>query len=949
MKLRLPRFNLLASYLISVSLVSILPLLLVGLISFSVSRGVIQDEASRYTTQLVTSQKDYLDLALEQSEALITNIFSVETITTAISQPHPASDLYTNLATQAQIGYILNGYTNLKGLVSIDLYALNGDHFHVGDTLSTTNIRSDIKDRIYNEILKSGTQMAWLGVEENINADSAYKKVITIGKLYSQVDTQSLQEKPIAMILVNYDISFLYDHLIQSDLGKNAYLMVVDKDGRIIFHPEKALIGASIDPDFFRQIDSEPSTSILTTDGQQYIVDHVQSAVSGWTVMSVIPLANFTAKVAPIETTIAVSILACILVTLFFVMRISHRVLGPIRQITARFKMFQAGVVNWNNRLIPSSRDEIGDLVHWFNAFSDNISALQKSEQALRDSEERYALAVQGANDGLWDWDLKDEKIYLSPRWKIMLGYADGELSDDPAEWFERVHPEDRENLQAALANHLSQQTPHFEIEHRIQHKNKAYLWFLARGLAIFDHKGQPYRMAGSHSEITNRKQAEEQLRHDAYNDALTNLPNRSFFFQQLQQAILRNREDDSLRFAVLFLDFDRFKLINDSMGHHAGDKLLVKIAERLITCLRASDTVARLGGDEFSILLAEIGGVTDATLVAGRILAALSQPVELEGQHIVITASIGIVLNDAQYSSPDDYLRDADTAMYWAKSHGKARYEIFDIAMRENIIKWLELENELRRAIDEDELLLHYQPIIDLGSSRIRGLEALVRWRHPQLGLISPADFIPIAEETGLILPIGDWVMQRACNQAVEWRQRFGPSYAFSISVNVSAKQFAQESLVPQIEKLLIDTGLDASGLHLEITESVLINDPKATSAMINQLRDLGVKVEMDDFGSGYSSLSNLTQFNVDTIKIGQSFIAEMQASQANLNLVENIIHMAHSLGMNVVAEGIETEEQLRLLKGYGCERGQGYYFARALGAEDAENFILQNLKLHL
>lgn len=679
MKFRLPPFSLIVTYLIFLALVSIIPLVAVGFISFQVSWNVIQDESRRYTAQLVDSQQVYLEAEIDQAEALITNILSMETITTAISQEKAPKDTYTDLATQAQIGYILSGYTNIKGLVSIDLYCFNGKHYHVGDTLPLDGYSPIVPQWIFDQLFGAGPKITWLGLEDNINIGSAYKKVVSVGKIYSRVDRQSFQEKPWAVVIVNYDIDHFYSHFNQNDLGKNSYLVVADQQNRMIFHPDQARIGEKLADSDAAQIQGANGTFISTKGDQPVVVNYSRSERNRWTVLSFIPLENFTSKTTPILTTVLVSILLCIVVILFFAAQLSKQVIDPIRQMTNRFKMFQSGAKNWNTRLIPTTQDEIGELIHWFNTFSDNITALQKSEQDLRESEERYALAMRGANDGLWDWDLRHEKIFLSTRWKAMLGYTEAEIGDSPEEWLGRVHPDEREMLQEYLANHLSKQTAHFEIEHRLLHKDGSYRWVLARGLAVFDPDGQAYRISGSHSEITARKEAEEKLRQGAYYDSLTGLPNRVVFIQTLTRMIRAYQADPARRFSVLFMDVDGFKRINDSLGHLVGDQLLIKVAGRLEGCLRSGDLVARLGGDEFALLLDGRSSTHDPTIVADRILKQMSVPMEMGGQHVVITASIGVLMSDIYHLSAEDYLRDSDAAMYWAKQNGKNSYAIFD------------------------------------------------------------------------------------------------------------------------------------------------------------------------------------------------------------------------------------------------------------------------------
>jgi diguanylate cyclase (GGDEF)-like protein len=437
------------------------------------------------------------------------------------------------------------------------------------------------------------------------------------------------------------------------------------------------------------------------------------------------------------------------------------------------------------------------------------------------------------------------------------------------------------------------------------------------------------------------RQRVEEQLRHDALHDTLTGLPNRTLFMDRLGHALARMKRRPDYLYAVLFLDLDRFKVVNDSLGHLMGDELLMSISRRLQACLRTGDTVARLGGDEFAILLDDLTDVEQVLEVSERIQQALAQPVMLGGHEVRSSASIGITMSRTGYDLPSDVLRDADLALYRAKSKGRACHEVYDQALHTRAVTLMQLETDLQRALEREELLLHYQPIVSLTTGRVTAFEALARWRHPQHGLISPADFIPVAEDSGLIVQLGQWALREACSQMQAWRTRFPAQSNLSICVNLSAKQFAQPDLVEQIARILRETGLDPSALGLEITESVMMEQADRAAAMLTQFRDLHIPLHLDDFGTGYSSLSYLHRFPIDLLKIDRSFVSRIGEGGQNSEIVQAIVGLAHNLKIEVIAEGVETAEQLTLLRTLQCDYGQGYYFSRPLEAHAVEALL--------
>ena len=598
------------------------------------------------------------------------------------------------------------------------------------------------------------------------------------------------------------------------------------------------------------------------------------------------------------------------------------------------------GVKTWREIYTYPIKDADGNISHVIE-YSHDITERKKSEDLLRESEERYALAASGANDGLWDWDLRNNTVYFSYRWKSMLGYGEREIGDWPEEWFTRVHPDDRVELDSRIAAHLSGRNPHFEGEYRILHKDGAYRWVHNRGLAVRKLDGQAYRIAGSQTDITLRKKAEEQLVYDAFHDSLTGLPNRALFLDRLQHVITTSRRRADSLYAVLFLDMDRFKIINDSLGHIVGDQLLAAVGRQLSDCLRPGDTVARLGGDEFAVLLENISDLKDAVDVTERIHQKLTKPLLVQGHEVFCSVSIGIALGPALYERPEQLLRDADIAMYLAKARGNACYEIFDTKMHASILDRQQLEADLRGAVDRDELLLHYQPIINLKTRRLIGFEVLVRWNHPKRGLLYPLEFIPLAEENGQINSLGEWILREACREMRTLQERYPTQPLLTMSVNISGKQFTQPDLADKVIGILKETGLDPHTLVLEITESMIMENVDTGVATMNRLRDLGVHLHIDDFGTGYSSLSYLHNFPINALKIDRTFINKLSANGGNQEIILSIISLANSLHFDVIAEGVEMTHQLSTIEGLDCRYGQGFLFAHPMGLHEIDAWV--------
>ena len=616
----------------------------------------------------------------------------------------------------------------------------------------------------------------------------------------------------------------------------------------------------------------------------------------------------------------------------------------------------------------PDNTDSL-NLKEWFRGLSALVllfdlyiihqqRQLHRIRRKLAEREHLFQLITENAADMIAVIDRNGQRLYNSPAYQKILGYGPEELAGTSS--LDQIHPDDRARVMEASVK--ARNTGRGEqLEYRIRHKDGSWRFLESTSSVIQSPEGQSDGLVIVNRDITDRKRAEEKLVHQSFHDGLTDLPNRALFLDRLRRAVTLSRRHSDFKFAVLFIDIDEFKVFNDSLGHAAGDSLLIQIAQRLTASLRGVDTVshsrvsenaepfmgestlARPGGDEFTVLIEELRDPSDAIRVAERIQQKLAISFDFSGQEIVLSVSIGIAFSSNATVNAEDVLRDAEIAMYRAKNAGKSCCEVFDQVMHADAIKRLQLETDLRKALDLNQFLVYYQPIVSLSTSQIVGFETLSRWQRPE-GLVMPGEFITVADETGVILPMNRQLLYDACRQLRSWQTLFPSNPPLSVNVNITPKQFAQPDLAAEIGKILQETGLDPSCVNLEITETIAMADADRSALVLSELKALGVRLEIDDFGTGYSSLSRLQHFPVDILKIDRSFVSRMDTDAETGEIVRIIVMLAHGLQLKIVAEGVETQAQADMLKRLGCELAQGYLYSKPLPSEAIESLLHNN-----
>ncbi|WP_160688232.1 EAL domain-containing protein [Clostridium sp. C2-6-12] len=802
--------------------------------------------------------------------------------------------------------------------------------------------------------------------------DNSNNVIITASTTIADVS-----ENIVGVMGIDISLDHLSNMIKDIKVGDNGYIFLFSRDGTILAHPDSSMNFKNISvlkPEAeesdknYKELVSNFDNLIIDDngkfetiiDGKDVFVNVYTSPYTGWKIASVVEKTELINKADRMRDLISAITIFSLLFAIGLSYIVSKRITRPITELTPL--MNAAGKGDLSVKANITANDEFGELGRSFNLMIGQLSAnydelaavyeellateealraqydeLSDSEEALRNSEERYKLALECANDSIWEWDLKTGEFFVSDKLYDISGYILDKDVDIISFMKGKIHPEDVDNAFKDIQDHINNLAAVYKSEFRFKKNNGEYVWLLARGMALRDLENKAIKLAGSITDISYRKLSEEKIKFMAYYDSLTKLPNRTFFINKLNE-LLEPINNQCSEGAVLFIDLDNFKIINDTLGHNYGDKLLIYLAEKFENWINEEDIICRLGGDEF-ILLHPNANEAEVKSYAQSFLELFNQPCKIDGKQIYVTVSIGITLYPKDGIDADTILKNADAAMYKAKELGKNRFELFNPDMYLKLERKMHIERILRTAIENDEFIINYQPQYDAENNKIFGFEALLRLISKELGFISPLEFIPIAEEYGYITKIGQWVIKESCKQAVKWIEK---GYNFkSISVNISSVDLQQPNFIEYVEEIINSTGIDPKILELEITETVLMESFDFSIIALKQLMDMGIRIALDDFGTGYSSLSYLRKIPINTLKIDKSFIDNITSNQKEESIINSIIEMAHSFELKVVAEGVETKEQLSVLEKRKCDYIQGYYFSKPLPSDDIEKLF--------
>jgi len=790
--------------------------------------------------------------------------------------------------------------------------------------------------------------------EPYVSAVDTSMIIITVSKAVKNVYGEI-----VGAVGIDVSLGKLSEEIKNIKIGDSGYIFLFSNDGTILAHPDSSFNFKNIselkieaeetDKSYndllinYDKLISEDNANFETIiNGKNVLVNVFTSPYTGWKMASVIEKTELTNKIDRMRGLISEITIFSLLFAIALSYIVAKKITKPISELTPLMNSAGKGDLSVKANIIAN--DEFGELGKSFNVMIDqlrsNYDELSESKEALRISEERYKVALECANDSIWEFNLKTGEFFASDKLYDICGYLLHKDVDIVSFMKEKVHPDDVDKVFMDIEEHINNVTSDYKSEFRVNKNNEEYVWLLSRGMAIRNSENKAIKIAGSITDISNRKFSEEKIKFMAYYDSLTELPNRILFIDKLNE-ILQSINDNNSKGAILFIDLDNFKMINDTMGHNYGDKLLINLAKKFESWINTEDIICRLGGDEFILLLPNVDEA-EAVSYAKSFLKLFDQPWKIDGKQIYATVSIGIALYPKDGMDTDTILKNADAAMYKAKELGKNRFELFNKDIYLKLKRKTHIERILRNAIENDELIINYQPQYDAQNNLIFGFEALIRLNSKELGFIPPLEFIPIAEEYGHITKIGQWVIKESCKQALRWIEK---GYKFKrVSVNISSVDLQQPNFHEYIEEIINSIGVDPKILELEITESVLMQSLDSSVAILKQLMNMGISIALDDFGTGYSSLSYLRKIPINTLKIDKSFIDNITSNQKEESIINNIIEMAHSLGLIVVAEGVETKEQLLVLKERKCDYIQGFYFSKPLPADEIEKLFVKD-----
>lgn len=921
------RLNLTQRFIVYLIVLSILPLLVVGLSAIHLSNQALEHETRSSAIQQAHDKAALLNGQMAQIEALIANISGVEQIVEAVSAEPPDGDVFTRLATQAQIGYVLNNYINLDGLVSIDIFTLGGSHYHVGDTLVSNNLDVTAREQLIAETLAAPSRIHWAGVQANLNRDSAHRQVVTVARVIRRFDLATSREVPVALLLINYDPHQIRREFSKAGVSEDRLLIVLDGRDRLVYHPDPARLGSHAEPALIAQLAEAHSATVTINAASGVLISQVALHAPGWRLAILVPEETRYRSAQAIGRTTTVAMLVSLLIVGVGAVLFARRVVQPIRDVARRFGQLRDLPDAELLPLAPRGDDEIGNLSRGFNAFLDGLNVRRQSDAKLQ----LAASVFSHAREGIVITDADGHIIEVNDAFTRITGYPRNEvLGRNP-----RILSSGRHDRAFYDEMWRDLRTRGY-WEGEVWNMRKSGQEY-AQSLAIAAVRGsdqQTSHYVALFSDITRQKDNEQQLRHIAHFDPLTGLPNRVLLADRLEQAIVRVRRS-GLPLALAYIDLDGFKSVNDVHGHDVGDQLLVTLAARMKDCLREGDTVARLGGDEFVAVLADLSNQSTAKDLIDRLLSVIAQPVKVDGVVVQVSGSIGIShYPQSDDVDPDQLLRQADQAMYQAKVAGKNRYHIFDTARDASLRGQHEHLERIREGLIKNEFVLHYQPKVNMRSGEVIGAEALIRWQHPDQGLLAPVEFLPPIAQHPLEVELGRWVIDTALTQIAAWQDA---GVDLPVSVNISGFHLQQAGFLDELRALLAaHPNVPRGYLELEVLESSALEDIALVSAVIDASATLGVSFALDDFGTGYSSLTYLKRLPAQVLKIDQSFVRDMLQDSDDLAILEGILGLATAFRRRAIAEGVETVAHGETLLRLGCDLGQGYGIARPMAAAD-------------